>query len=211
MEQRADVSTCVITNLQNTLRSLSCYRWDHRGSEELRSLSSDPYTVSCRTGILTQFKMGSLIECKLLDLWEWSEINNVEGLPWWSSGSDSALPVHRTQVWFLVREQGGFQVVLEPACRCRRHKRHRFNPWVEKIPWRRHDNPLQYSCPENPMDKGAWWATVHRATKSQSWLKWLSPQACTEETRSLMPQTESLHTPTKEPICCNWDQAQLNK
>ena len=27
-------------------------------------------------------------------------------------------------------------------------------------------NPLQYSCPENPMDGGAWWATVHRVTKS---------------------------------------------
>ena len=25
----------------------------------------------------------------------------------------------------------------EPACQCRRHKRHRFNPWVGKIPWRR--------------------------------------------------------------------------
>jgi len=27
-------------------------------------------------------------------------------------------------------------------------------------------NPLQYSCLENPMDRGAWWATVHRVTKS---------------------------------------------
>ena len=26
-------------------------------------------------------------------------------------------------------------------------------------------NPLQYPCLENPMDRGAWWATVHRATK----------------------------------------------
>ena len=26
-----------------------------------------------------------------------------------------------------------------------------------------HDNPLQYSCLENPMDRGAWWATVHRS------------------------------------------------
>ena len=27
-------------------------------------------------------------------------------------------------------------------------------------------NPLQYSCLENPMDRGAWWAMVHGATKS---------------------------------------------
>ena len=31
---------------------------------------------------------------------------------------------------------------------------------------RRHGNPLQYSCLENPMDGGAWWATVHGVTKS---------------------------------------------
>ena len=29
-------------------------------------------------------------------------------------------------------------------------------------------NPLQYSCLENPMDRGAWWATVHGVTKSQT-------------------------------------------
>ena len=28
-----------------------------------------------------------------------------------------------------------------------------------------HSNPLQYSCLENPMDKGAWWATVHRVAE----------------------------------------------
>ena len=37
--------------------------------------------------------------------------------------------------------------------------------WVQflswKFPWRRNGNPLQYSCLETPMDKGAWWATVH--------------------------------------------------
>ena len=31
-------------------------------------------------------------------------------------------------------------------------------------------NPLHYSSLENPMDRGAWWATVHRVTKSQTWL-----------------------------------------
>ena len=31
-------------------------------------------------------------------------------------------------------------------------------------------NPLQYSCLENPMNRGAWWATVHRVTKSWTWL-----------------------------------------
>ena len=37
-----------------------------------------------------------------------------------------------------------------------------------------HGNPLQYSCLENPTDRGAWRAAVHRVTKSGTRLKWLS-------------------------------------
>ena len=40
-----------------------------------------------------------------------------------------------------------------------------------------HGNPLQYSCLENPVDRGAWWATVHGVAKSWTWLKWLSMHA----------------------------------
>ena len=36
--------------------------------------------------------------------------------------------------------------------------------------------PLQYSCLENPMNRGAWWAKVHRVAKSQTQLK---TKACT--------------------------------
>ena len=43
-----------------------------------------------------------------------------------------------------------------------------------------HGNPLQYSCLEHPMDRGAWWATVHRVTKSQTWLKRLGMPTCTQ-------------------------------
>ena len=37
-----------------------------------------------------------------------------------------------------------------------------------------HSNPLQYFCLENLMDRGAWWARVHRVTKSRTQLKQLS-------------------------------------
>ena len=40
-----------------------------------------------------------------------------------------------------------------------------------------HGNPLQYSCQENSMDRGAWWAVVLRVTKSQTRLKRLSTHA----------------------------------
>ena len=34
-----------------------------------------------------------------------------------------------------------------------------------------HGNPLQYSCLDNPMDRGAWQATIHRVAMSQTRLK----------------------------------------
>ena len=40
-----------------------------------------------------------------------------------------------------------------------------------------HGNHLQYSSLENPMDRGAWWATVHRVAKSWTQLKQLSTYA----------------------------------
>jgi len=37
---------------------------------------------------------------------------------------------------------------------------------VQKIPWKRERLPIQHFCPENPTDRGAWWATVHGVAKS---------------------------------------------
>ena len=59
------------------------------------------------------------------------------GLPWWLSGK-------------------------EFACHCRGLE---FSPWVGKIPWGGNGNPLQYSCLGNPMDREAWWATIHGVEK----------------------------------------------
>ena len=36
-----------------------------------------------------------------------------------------------------------------------------YAPWVRKIPGEENGNLLQNSCLENPVDRGAWWATVH--------------------------------------------------
>ena len=47
-------------------------------------------------------------------------------------------------------------------------------PGSGRSPGGRHGNPLQYSCLENPMDRGTCQATVRGVTKSQTWLKWLS-------------------------------------
>ena len=69
-----------------------------------------------------------------------SQLSRKRGLPRWLSGKESAY-------------------------QCRRHG---FDPLVRKVSWRRNGNPLQYSWFGNPVDTGAWRATVHGAAKSQT-------------------------------------------
>ena len=52
--------------------------------------------------------------------------------------------------------------------------RHAFNPWVRRSPGGGHGNPLQYSCLENPTDRGARGAAVHGVAKSWTRLRRLS-------------------------------------
>ena len=47
-------------------------------------------------------------------------------------------------------------------------KRYWFSLWVGKIPGGGNCNPFQYSCLENPMDREAWWAILHRVAKSRT-------------------------------------------
>ena len=44
-------------------------------------------------------------------------------------------------------------------------------PGSSRSPGGGNGNPLQYSCLENPIDRGAWWATVHGVTKNQRRLR----------------------------------------
>ena len=47
-------------------------------------------------------------------------------------------------------------------------------PGLGRSPGGGHGVQLQYSCLENPMDRGAWWATVQGVTNSWTWLSVLS-------------------------------------
>ena len=75
----------------------------------------------------------------------------VLGLPWWLSGKESTCNARAT---------GGMSSI----------------PGSGRSPGGGHGNPLQYSCLKNPMDRGAWQATVHGVPKSQTRL---SDCACT--------------------------------
>ena len=54
----------------------------------------------------------------------------------------------------------------EPACNVGDARDMGSIPGSGRSPGAGHGNPLQYSCLENPMDRGAWWATVHGVAES---------------------------------------------
>ena len=56
-------------------------------------------------------------------------------------------------------------------------------------------NPLHYSCLVNPVDRGAWWASVHGVTQSQTQLKQLSMHACSGEENGNPLQYSCLENP----------------
>ena len=56
--------------------------------------------------------------------------------------------------------------------------------------------PLQNSCLENPVDRGAWWAAVHRVTQSRTWLKQLSMHPCIGEGNGNPLQYSCLENPS---------------
>ena len=51
-------------------------------------------------------------------------------------------------------------------------------PGLGRSPGGGHGNPLQYSCLENPMNRGAWQATVHGVPQCRTRLKGLSTRGC---------------------------------
>ena len=63
----------------------------------------------------------------------------------------------------------------EPSCQCRLDVRNTgLIPGSRRSPGWGRGNPLQFSCLENPMDRGGCQAAVHGFAKTQTWLKWLS-------------------------------------
>ena len=80
--------------------------------------------------------------------------NNLKGLPWWLNGKESACNAGASGDMGLIPGSG-------------------------RSAGEGNGNPFQYSCLENPVDRGASWATVHGVAKSQTRLKWLSMDVCT--------------------------------
>jgi len=75
-------------------------------------------------------------------------VKELTGLPRWLSGKESACQFRRHR--------------LDPWVSCQ-FRRHRLDP---SLPGGGNGSSLQYSCLENPMDRGDWWAIVHGVAKS---------------------------------------------
>ena len=75
--------------------------------------------------------------------------------------------LHCRWILYQLSYQGspGGTSVKKSACQCRRRG---FHPWVGRSPGGRNGYPLEYSCLENPMDRGTWQATVHRVAESDT-------------------------------------------
>ena len=72
----------------------------------------------------------------------WLQLGNSLGLSWWLRGKESTCNTGNAGDTGSISRSG-------------------------RSPGGGHGNPLQYSCLENPMDRGAWWATVHGVTNNQ--------------------------------------------
>ena len=79
--------------------------------------------------------------------------------PWYAGSQYPQIITTKRHAWQELHQSLSGR---KSTCQSRRH---RFNPWVKKIPWRRKWQPTPVFCLENPMGRGAYWATVHGGHK----------------------------------------------
>ena len=110
--------------------------------------------------------------------------------------------VHFSCFWYalpiIFRASKAVLVLKDPPAKAEDVRDMGLIPGSERSSGGGHGNLLQYSCLENPMDRGAWWSTVHGAAKSRTQLKWLSMHApCTsypqvDNTKNYLPSNGNM-------------------
>ena len=93
-------------------------------------------------------------------------------LPIWLRAQIMSFSANNVEVvlssWPTFRRFSSFPggTVVKSTCHCRRHRKCRFDSWVrENPPENKMATHSGYFCLENPMARGAWWATVHRSKR----------------------------------------------
>jgi len=159
-------------------RSLEgCSPWGHWGSDTTERLPFH-FSLSC-----IGEGNGNPLQCSCLE-------NPRDGGAWWAaiygvaqsqtrlkwlSSSNSNLVYKASQMLLMVKNLPANAGDIRDVGSI---------PGLGRSPGGGHGNPLQYSCLENPMDRGAWQATVLGVTKSQTWLK----QLCTHTSLYMVQQ-----------------------
>ena len=78
------------------------------------------------------------------------------------------MKIRKNKLWYTYTMEWASQVVLRVKNPSLNAGDIRDMGRAGRSPEGRHSNRLQYSCLENPMDKGAWWTTAHWVTKNQT-------------------------------------------
>ena len=159
-------------------RSLEgCSPWGHWGSDTTERLPFH-FSLSC-----IGEGNGNPLQCSCLEnprdvgAW-WAAIYGVAQSQTrlkWLSSSNSNLVYRASQMSLMVKNLPANAGDIRDVGSI---------PGLGRSPGGGHGNPLQYSCLENPMDRGAWQATVLGVAKGQTWLK----QLCTHTSLYMVQQ-----------------------
>ena len=149
--------------------------------------------LNCQQGILQMFVLFALQEFVQM----WCKLKGKSQGHW--------AQLRRERIHYITRD--GLHSWLsgkESSCQCRRRG---FDPWVRKIPWKRKWQPTPIFLPGKPMDRGAWWATVHGVSKRHDWATkqqpaMEEPSLCLRERKILLPPSPSLLCPVWKQGCC---------
>ena len=129
-------------------------------------LFGNPWTVHGFHGIVH-----GILQARI---WSGSPFPSAGDLP--NPGIEPGFPTLQADSYWVEPPESfpGGASGKESSCKYRRHMGSGLILGSGRFPGGEHGNSLQYSCLENLMGRGAMWATVHRVSKSQTQLKWLS-------------------------------------
>ena len=131
-------------------------------------------------------------------------------IPWTEGpGRPQSVGLQRVRPDLATRPQWGFPGGASGKDHVFQQKK--WETWVWPLSWEDspgggHGDPLQCSWLGNPMDRGAWWATVHRVTKSWTRLKWLLTCAHSKPflRSAFAPQLPPCCPPRTSVMQCGW-------
>ena len=153
--------------------------WGGGGQRLKRAVSLHRFTQVSNWAVVQGRGDGALLHSdssgeageKWSDSWYILNVKTTEFLiewPWFVKGNRESRMTLRVLTWTLGFPGG--EVVKNLPANAGDTGDLGLIPGSARSPGVGNDNPLQYSCLGNPIDRGGWWTTVHRVAKSQAWL-----------------------------------------